>query len=170
MYQLWPKTWGPPWRDPDDDFFHRLAFMYGQPFLVSNLHAKIDKAEIRKQFGAIPLELYRHAAQNAWRGFAAKCDPMGDLDPATPNEQIPAVLARTYMNLDAFEPFTITLLTGELNALWHRDSIDLMAEWLSRNPRILFRKHVLDGYGHQDLWWGKNSRADVFRRVLNAVW
>jgi pimeloyl-ACP methyl ester carboxylesterase len=170
VYQLWPKTWGPPWRGPDDDFFQRLAFMYGQPFLVGNLHEKIGKTEIRKQFGGIPLELYRHAAQNALRGFAAECDPMGKLDPATPNDEIPTVLAKKYMNLGAFEPFQITLLTGELNPLWHRDSIDLMAEWLSRDPKIVFRKHVLDGYGHQDLWWGKNSPTDVFRRVLTAVW
>src|SRR5205823_1015732 len=70
-YALWPATWGPPWKD---DFFRRLAFMFGQPFLVSNLHDDMGQEAVRKQFGAIPFKLYRHAAQNALRGFAAPFD------------------------------------------------------------------------------------------------
>ena len=172
VYQIWPKTWGPPWRGPEDDFFQRLAFLFGQPFLVSNLHERVDKAEIRKQFGGIPLELYRHAAQNALRGFAATCDPMGDLDPNTPNAKIPGVLAKKYMNLAAFEPFTITLLTGELNPLWHRDSIDRMHEWLHRELRDdagNIRKRVFDRYGHVDLWWSRHSKGEVFAYLIDTL-
>jgi pimeloyl-ACP methyl ester carboxylesterase len=166
VYQMWPKTWGPPWQD---EFFHRLAFLYGQPFLVSNLHPKMTEDAVKRQFGAIPFEFYRHAAQNALRGFAIACDAEGNLHPATANDDIPRELARTYLNLDKFVPFSIMLLTGAQNPLWHRDAIDRMGEWLSRNRNIRFTKHVLDGYGHQDLWWGPRSRNDVFPRVLAAV-
>jgi pimeloyl-ACP methyl ester carboxylesterase len=168
VFRMWPKTWGPPehW---DEDFFRRLAFMYGQPFLVSNLHPTMTPDAIRAQFGAIPFEFYRHAAQNALRGFAIECDGEGKVPAHAPNEAIPAVLAGKYLNLDAFSGLSILLLTGEQNPLWHRDSIDLMFDWLSRNPRCQVKKIVLDGYGHQDLWWGKNSAADVYPRVRDAI-
>jgi cholesterol oxidase len=166
VYNMWPKTWGPPW---EDDFFHRLAFMYGQPFLVSNLHPDMTREAVKRQFGAIPFEFYRHAAQNALRGFAVACDAEAGLSLETVNEEIPGQLAKKYLNLDRFLPFSITLLTGAQNPLWHRDSIDLMAEWLSRDPKMRVTKIVLDDYGHQDLWWGRNSKMDVFPRVLAAL-
>jgi pimeloyl-ACP methyl ester carboxylesterase len=167
-YQMWPEVWGPPWSRQDNDFFHRLAFMYGQPFLVSNLHERMTREVIRTQFGAIPFKLYRHAAQNALRGFAAPFNAEGTLDPNTENEQIASELARRYVCLEAFSELKITLITGAENPLWHRESIDRMAEWLARGCRSA-TKHVLDGYGHQDLWWGKDSRRDVFPLVLDAV-
>lgn len=169
-YKMWPKVWGPPapWDDDNDDFFRRLAFMYGQPFLVSNLHERMTQEVIRAQFGAIPFKLYRHAAQNALRGFAAPFNAEGQLDPTTANDKIASELARQYVRLDAFRDLKITLITGAENPLWHRESIDRMAEWLARRGRPT-TKHVLDGYGHQDLWWGNRSKDDVFPLVADAV-
>jgi hypothetical protein len=166
-FQRWPRIWGPP-APFDGEFFQRLSFMFGQCFLVSNLHELMTPAAIEQQFGPVPLTFYRHAAQNALRGFAAKLDAEGMLDPATPNERIPLELGRTYMNLERFRPFDITLLTGSANPLWHRDSVDLMGEWLARLQRPV-KKIIVNGYGHQDLWWGKHSRDDVFPRVLKAI-
>jgi hypothetical protein len=123
---------------------------------------------VRQQFGAIPFKLYRHAAQNALRGFAAPFGEEGTLLPNTPNEQIASELGRTYIRLDPFRHLKTTLITGAENPLWHRESIDRMAEWLARRGRPA-TKHVLDGYGHQDLWWGKRSWDDVFPLVLEAV-
>jgi cholesterol oxidase len=163
-YRMWPRTWGPPW---EDDFFRRLAFLYGQPFLVSNLHPDVTKDVIRAQFGAVPFQFYRHGAQNALRGFAAPMDAEGSLPPETRNAQISTKLAETYLVPKRFHDFEITLLTGAGNPLWHRDSIDRMWEWLRRQQPA--KKFVLDGYGHQDLWWGRNSAADVFPLVSMAV-
>ena len=42
------------------------------------------------------------------------------------------------------------MITGELNRLWHRDSIDLMHEWLCRgglNAKASISKRVFAGYG-----------------------
>jgi pimeloyl-ACP methyl ester carboxylesterase len=164
-YHLWPEVWGGPWRV---DFFRRLAFMFGQPFLVSNLHDRMTQDVVRRQFGAIPFKIYRHTAQNALRGFAAPFGEEGKLDPKTPNEQISSKLASTYLKLEAFHDLNTTLITGAENPLWHRESIDRMAEWLARRGRPAI-KHVLDGYGHQDLWWGKRSWEDVFPLVLEAT-
>ena len=164
-YRMWPRVWGGPWRV---DFFRRLAFMFGQPFLVSNLHERMTQDVVRDQFGALPFKLYRHVAQNALRGFAARFCAEGELDPRTPNEEIPNALGEAYIRLDAFGDLKITLITGAENPLWHRESIDRMAEWLARRGEPA-TKHVLAGYGHQDLWWGKRSWDEVFPLVLQAV-
>ncbi len=161
----WPKTWGPPW---PDKFFQRLAFLFGQPFLVSNLHEAMTPARVKEQFGAVPFKLFQHGGQNTLRGFAARFDAEGQLPPNVPNSEIGQWLARDYLQLDRFEQLDITLLTGADNPLWHRDSIDRMAEWLARRGRAP-RKLVLADYGHQDLWWGRTSWNDVFPLVHNAL-
>ena len=92
----------------------------------------------------------------------------GQLDPKTPNEEIANALGEAYLRLDAFRDLKITLITGAANPLWHRESIDRMAEWLARRGEPA-TKHVLAGYGHQDLWWGKRSWDEVFPLVLQAV-
>ena len=59
----------------------------------------------------------------------------------------------------------VTLITGDLNQLWHRNSIDYMHEWLRRGSSSeKFQKHVIPGYGHQDLLWGQNATNDVYKR------
>ena len=66
----------------------------------------------------------------------------------------------------------ITLITGAKNRLWQRDSIDRMYEWLRRPARAEDKqvvKHVLRGYGHQDLLWGKNSKEDVYKKIASRL-
>jgi hypothetical protein len=68
----------------------------------------------------------------------------------------------------------VTLITGAENHLWHRDSIDLTYEWLrnrasSRRERDRHRKHVLADYGHLDLFWSEDARADVYPLIEQAA-
>jgi pimeloyl-ACP methyl ester carboxylesterase len=163
-YDMWPQTWGPPWRD---NFFKRLAFLFGQPFLASNLHPAMTQDVVRGQFGSIPFTLFQHAGQNALRGFAGAFDAEGRLDPATPNARINHDIADTYVRPERFRGIDLTLITGGENPLWHRDSVDRMSEWLSRYD-LRPCKFVLDGFGHQDLWWGRTSWTDVFPLVARA--
>jgi hypothetical protein len=124
---------------------------------------------VRKQFGGIPFTFYRQCAQNVLRGFASVLDAEGQLPNGTTNETMNGVLAGPYLQGQKFVPFDrITLLTGAQNPLWHRDSVDKMAEWLRRFRREV-PKHVLDGFGHQDLWWGTRSEKIVFPLVRDAV-
>ena len=175
VYALWPATWG--WGAPfDGEFFRRLAFMFGETFLTRDprngaqlLADAVTPAAVREQFGGIPFTFYRQCAQNVFRGFAAKLDAEAALPNATTNETMNGVLADTYLRNEPFTRFQrITLLTGAQNPLWHRDSVDKMAEWL-RRVRPDVRKHVLDGFGHQDLWWGKESERIVFPLIQAAV-
>jgi len=147
-FALWPRAWMAGCRDA---YCARLSFMYGAPFLESNLADGIHH-NLRTYFGGIAFGIYRHAAQNALRGFVAPCDADGgDED------------SGRYFDPAGFKGRRVTLLTGDQNALWHRRSIDHMYEWLLRcQPRGRFARHVIPGYGHQDLFWGRRAWDDVF--------
>jgi hypothetical protein len=173
VYRLWPSTWG--WGPPfDGDFFRRLSFMFGETFLTRDPRngaaiLAVTPEEVRQQFGGIPFTFYRQCAQNVLRGFASVLDAESNLPNGITNETLNAHLARDYLRGGRFAPFErITLMTGAQNPLWHRDSIDKMAEWL-RGHRPDVPKHVFDGFGHQDLWWGRNSNRDVFPFVVRAI-
>ena len=167
-YHLWPPTLGP---SCGVEFCRRLAFMYGLPFLHSNLAAAVDHDEIRRQFGGIPLRLYMHAAQNAYRGFAAVFDAEAELPTSVPDDEVRAELAKDYIVGEPFQALEkVTILGGAQNPLWHRDSADRMYDWLRRVlPADRCVKHVLPGYGHQDLWWGRCSWEDVFPLVNEGL-
>jgi hypothetical protein len=67
----------------------------------------------------------------------------------------------------------VTLITGNENQVWHRDSIDRMYEWLRRelplSHRPHVRKHVLPLYGHQDLLWGSKAAMDVYPSIEEGL-
>jgi hypothetical protein len=102
-------------------------------------------------------------------GFAGTLDAEADLPAGTTTETINLELVKPYLQGQRFIPFDrITLLTGAQNPLWHRDSVDKMGEWLGRFRREV-PKHVFDGFGHQDLWWGRRSAEVVFPFVQRAI-
>ena len=176
MYQRWPaalKKHAPPdptigkGLDPVDDMCNRLSFIYGTPYhhpnLPDDIHGTPSKrALLPELFGAIPLQLLIHGARNI-RHRRATVYGGGNA-----GEEIVTDAAR-----DRFRGLEkVTLITGALNLLWHRDSIDLMHEWLTRgnaNHLGRFTKHVLPGYGHQDLLWGRGSPGEVFDKIEKGL-
>ena len=173
MYSIWPGNFQPHHEhqvERNKDLRHvyeqcnRVSFMYGQPYVEENLMDEFHGSakEIKKQFGGIPLRMYAHAASNARRGWAAAY--------GAPKDE------STLLGQKAREQFAaldrITLITGAKNRLWQRDSIDRMYEWLRRPARAEHKqvvKHVLRGYGHQDLLWGKNSKEDVYKKIASRL-
>jgi len=156
-FEAWPRAMLPPCRT---DVCERVSFMFGHPYLEANLHEKIhSKDELSQLFGSMPLTLYIHAGQNVRRGFAAPYDA----PPGSPD-------SRRYLRRDGFDALDrVTLITGTENEIWHPDSIHRMHEWLERGTRRNAVKHVLSGYGHQDLLWGKYAQRDVFKLIHQAL-
>ncbi|MGE5130736.1 MAG: esterase/lipase family protein [Sphingomonadaceae bacterium] len=156
-YSAWLET---PLHDKcESRFCHRLSYLYGMPYLPDKIPT-IHPDHLESQFGYIPVQFYLHCSQNLRRGYAA---PFGSTKRPAP----------AYLNRAAFRDLKVTLITGDLNSLWHRDSIDTMYEWLRRGraseqPRRL-DKHVLRDYGHQDLLWGTDAPEDVFPRILAGL-
>jgi hypothetical protein len=176
MYTAWPD-WLKPHKVTEDSegksegegathvlrMCNRISFMYGEPYYEPALRPELhnDPAELMRQFGAIPLPMYVHAAQCVRRRWAAPFNEDLHHDGYISDE------ARK-----RFGEMNVTLITGAMNRLWHRDSVDRMYEWLRRGDRhsggrigkIIFPKN-----GHQDLLWGRNSWDEVFPRVAAAL-
>jgi pimeloyl-ACP methyl ester carboxylesterase len=139
-----------------ENMCNRITFMYGMPYREDNLAAGIHDAELPKHFGGFPLQMYLHAARNLRERQATSFDPTGPQIVSDETRQ-------------RFRQLTsVTLITGELNRLWHRDSIDRMHEWLCRGDSTVLqriKKHVLPNYAHQDLLWGAKSSSEVYPHI-----
>jgi cholesterol oxidase len=160
-YQEWMRT--PLPHDCDNEFCHRSCFLFGMPYRpddMRELHDAPRPGGLWWQFGRMPLALYMHCVQNLRRGWAAPWHESDDnveyLDTA-----------------ENFQRRAVTLVTGNENQVWHRDSMDRMYEWLwNRLPleaRRLLRKYVLPGYGHQDLYWSANAEREVYPRIEQGL-
>jgi predicted alpha/beta hydrolase len=154
-YEVWYRT--PLRHKCDIDYCHRLSYMFGMPYLPDSIPS-IHADHLPSQFGYVPTQFLLHCAQNLRRGHC------GEFVRNSAGGRLPPDYR--YLDHAAFKDRAVTLITGNLNSLWHRDSIDTMYEWLRRGrhadqPREL-RKHVLDGFGHQDLYWGCAAPEQVF--------
>jgi pimeloyl-ACP methyl ester carboxylesterase len=169
--------WPPPLEDPYNVWLdtplphdcavaicHRLSYMFGMPFIPDKIRRIHDGSYLPKQFGYIALEFLIHCCQNLRRGHAAPFV-------ATSTGPLPA--DTRYLQRQAFQDRRITLITGDLNSLWHRDSIDTMYEWLRRGRRaeqpLSLQKHVVPDFGHQDLYWGVDAPTLVFPKILEGL-
>lgn len=178
MYNEWPKALRSHAEPPKDSkdarldpvvhMCNRLSFMYGMPYDHNNLVEEVHGAPngvpaLPEMFGAIPLQMYIHGARNIRYGQATYFDSADGSNDDFVSEKA----------LERFRRLEkVTLITGALNRLWHRDSIDLMHEWLTRGSAdhlSKFQKHVLRNYGHQDLLWGKASATEVFPAILTGL-
>ncbi len=171
LFKQWPAAL--KWHaddGPASAMCNRVSFMYGMPYchdnLVSVIHGvKNNTPVLASLFGAIPLEMYIHGAQNIRAGEATYYRPPG-------NNRAPQAIVSDRA-LERFKALRrVTLITGDLNRLWHRDSIDRMYEWLMRGSaksNCVVHKHVMRGYGHQDLLWGAESPQVVFTPILDGL-
>ena len=156
-YEVWLDT--PLPHKCNNDFCHRISYMFGIPYVPDNIPS-IHRDHLSSQFGYIPVQFLLHCCQNLRRGHGA---PFG----STLRPDV------TYLKRAAFRDRKLTLITGDVNSLWHRDSIDTMYDWLRRGrrseqPREL-RKYVLAGFGHQDLHWGLEAPERVFPLIANGL-
>lgn len=172
LYKLWPENFQPHDRhhvDQSADTSHileqcnRVTFMFGQPYTEQQLVPELHKSskELQRQFGGIALRMYAQAARNTRRGWAAewKSKNEGALLEDTAREHFD-ILKR------------ITLVTGNNNRIWHRDSIDRMYEWLLKGPRrdpARVEKQVFHDHGHQDLLWGSNSGQEIYPYIAQRL-
>src|SRR5262249_50214348 len=157
-YDRWPRSWFPAGNGEAAEFLRHLSFMFGQPYAIDRLHPELQGPEVAGYFGPMHLGIYLHISQMVRRGHADRLDAPDVIDrPGLPRASIPE---RPVGDLDPrfFTDKRVTLLAATENCVWHRDSMDLMYEWLRASApaghQTAYRKHVFSGYGLQELMWG----------------
>lgn len=159
-YEIWKQT-PLPHQACTVPICHRVSYMFGMPYIPDSIPT-IHAGSLHRQFGYIPVKFLLQCCQNLRRGYAA---------PFETRRARSLVSQEGFLNQAAFRDRKLTLITGDLNSLWHRDSIDTMYEWLLRGHPSAQRveKHVLRGFGHQDLHWGIDAPTAVFPLIVNGL-
>jgi len=168
-FDIWPTALLPR---VGSDLYRRLAFMFGNPYMRSIVPPEIDNDdELRLQFGAMPIALYIQCGQNVRRGFAAKFDDSSwSLERRRPVRDVVPKDGVGFLRPEPFQDLNVTLITGDTNRLWHQDSVVLMHEWLLRaGGRGHKERHILPGYGHQDLLWADSKEKRAREKVYPLI-
>jgi pimeloyl-ACP methyl ester carboxylesterase len=166
-YETWPRAWLPD----DAEFLKRLTFMIGQPFAREHLHPELLEVGVERFFGHLHLGLYMHAGQIVRRGYVAPFDAPDVIDRTRVSALSPSVKAAALRDLvsERIAAARLTLVTATRNQVWHRDSMDLMYDWLRNNGSARCQKEVFPGYNLQELLWGRNVASEVYPRLARAL-
>jgi hypothetical protein len=185
-YRQWPTPWLPPERSsPEQRMLRRLAFMFGSPYSMDQLDPSLRGSILLRLFGSMHLGIYLHTGQLARRGYSAAFDDPDVIDrqrlaaPGRPGVSAlrspggPAPAPAGDLRPEHFRDKRITLITGAQNRLWHRESIDLMYEWLrnipGRSAGAPIEKQVFAAYAHQDLYWKREPNDPVYARIRCGI-
>lgn len=145
-------------------FCHRLTFIYGHLYHHARLNQETHDA-LPAQFGRCNILALRHFSQLASAGHAQ----MFDYGHMRNEEVYGGPTPPSYLNPAPFK-IPITFLSGELNATWLPVSTERTLGWLvNANGPELYRRHVIDGYGHLDTFMGPAARTDTYPLMLDQL-
>lgn len=175
-YERWPRSWLGGNRDePIDELFRRLTFMYGEPYARGRLTRELELTLADGYFGSVHLGIYLHASQQVRRGYAARYNELDVIDRSrlSSRRARPPVVQGDLLPR-CFRNKRVTVITGADDRIWHRDSVDLMYEWLRNHAtpslqRERHRKHVLPRYGHLDLFWSEQAEHETYPLFKAAI-
>jgi cholesterol oxidase len=142
---------------------HMLSMMWGSGnpalYKLKNLH-EITHKRGGDLYGPTSMNYYRHVAKMVAKGNrAVKYRPGDSRLSALPDDYL----------ADAADIETPCLLiTGEDNDIF-TDSNVVCHEVLEKAAPGRHQLHVFPGYGHQDVFMGKNCDQDIFPRLLEFI-
>jgi hypothetical protein len=164
-YDHWPTAWLPPPRTESDDMLRRLSFMVGTPWATKNLHPAL-RGDVRQYFGGLHMGLYLHSGQNVRRGYAARMNTPEMSNPMSAS----GVIAASDLDPQYFSRRkNFTLICPTNNQLWHRNSMDLMFDWLRSCARSPCEKYAIPGYNLHELLWGEHAQRNVFPKIAAGL-
>lgn len=171
-FKRWPQAWLAPGARSSHAMYRRLTFMFGEPY-AATLEPDMPESVLLSMFGSLHLGLYLHLGQQVRRGHSAPFNAPDIVDRSRVRRG-PAPGRAHDLNPEPFYDGSVVLIGGAQNRLWHRDSMDLMYEWLRSNAppnarKSSIRKHILTDYAHLDLLWGKRAREDVYPLIKDSL-
>jgi len=130
----------------------QVSYTYGSGDPALWRHENIDDAThgwIAGEFGAVPIALFSQMARCVRRGRLVSVDGFREL-PADFVAQPPQTDAR------------IALFAGEMNRCFLPESQIASYDHLNRLRKNYHSLHVLPGYSHLDMFFGRHAARDVF--------
>ncbi|MFI0901270.1 alpha/beta fold hydrolase [Streptomyces sp. NPDC020983] len=144
-------------RECADGVCRMASFMFGAGHPTLWRHENLDDAThtwLRDELGWVPLDFFRQMA---------RCVRRGSLVPVTRNPLLPDDFATADPRTDA----RCVFLTGTANACFAPESqLRSHEHFTARRPREAHTLHLVEGYGHQDVFIGRNAARDVFPLVV----
>lgn len=141
---------------------HMLSFMWGtgHPALYSHKNLlDITHARGGDLYGPTAPHYYRHVSKMVSHGNAVKLDPKNAALAALPDDYFERVA-------DVLTP--VLFMTGKQNYVFTNSNI-VCHERLQKIVPGRHELHVFDGYGHQDVFMGKNVHIDIFPRIIQFL-
>jgi cholesterol oxidase len=142
---------------------HMASFMWGwgfpAPYQHKNLHPLTHK-RIKDLFGATTTYYYRHISKMISCGESIPFDRKGDFYhlPKSYLQELSKVLL----------PPTL-FIAGNENKIFPGSNKKSFEEIKKINPLQNIHFQEIDGYGHQDIFIGKNSAIDVFPTMIDFL-
>ena len=175
-FKRWPATWRCFGKSGADELLSRLTFMVGKPWSPARLAEGLHGPVLEPVFATMHMGIYIQSGQLVRRGFSAKYDAPDVIDrtrlDAKGRGRSPALL-KGDLDPAPFMDKYVTLISASENRVWHRDSIDLMYEWLLAHAEPedtkRFKKEVVLGYNLQELYWGKNAAMDSYPVIERSL-
>jgi hypothetical protein len=146
-------------RECDNDVCRYSSFIYGtgNPTLWS--HANLDDAThewMKQEFGACPVTFFRQME---------RCVARGNLVRYTNTPDLPDDFAAYPPETDA----RIAFFTGSDNVCFLPESQIRSYNHFNAYRPGYHSVHVIDGYGHLDMFMGQHAARDVFPHMLAAL-
>jgi cholesterol oxidase len=149
-------------RECDESACHMLSFMWGTGFPALYSHENLLPVTHRRGgdlYGATAVHYHRHVRRMVKAGGAVKMNPK---DPAL------AALPNDYFERAGEVTTPVLFTTGRNNKVFTDSNIHCH-ERLERISPGLHEFMVYDGYGHQDVFMGKDVATDIFPRMLAFI-
>jgi cholesterol oxidase len=149
-------------RECDESACHMLSFMWGTGFPALYSHENLLPVTHKRGgdlYGATAVHYHRHVRRMVKAGGAVKMNPK---DPAL------AALPNDYFERAGEVTTPVLFTTGRNNKVFTDSNIHCH-ERLERITPGLHELMVYDGYGHQDVFMGKDVATDIFPRMLAFI-
>ena len=149
-------------RECDVPACHMLSFMWGagNPALYSHDNLlDVTHERARDLFGATAPHYYRHVLKMVKAGHAIKYDP---------SNQALATLPDDYFERVRLIETPVLFLAGKQNHVFANSNVVCHQEMEKMVPGV-HKLHQFDGYGHQDVFMGKNVHIDIFPHIVEFL-
>jgi hypothetical protein len=149
-------------RECDVPACHMLSMMWGAGWPALHHHENLHDVTHRRGgdlYGATSVHYYRHVRKMVEAGGSVKYDPSDPRFDHLPDD---------YLAFAADVETPVLLVTGENNHVF-TDSNIVCYERLESLAPGRHALEVIPGYGHQDVFMGKDCARDVFPRFLRFL-